>query len=1453
MKKIIAIVTAILLICSVIVPIAVSTIAANGTPLTNLYNENYYTEYGNGSYDVTFDKENKNITTSNTHTKAMLNYSTDMTEFKSSVVIGGNAAGQIWAGVNFHAQADDFETNTFRTEGYCAYIVRKANSLNKADIYFQYCTNGSSKKQIVKEMTTGLPSNADLKLRLDISVDSANAEIKLLSENGSTQYGETLVYALDATSTYPATAYYDKGAFILMGNGTNSYSNLSITSYGVMANIPEEEGGNPVSNPLEEKYNLFSAASFSTESDGFTTASATSRAILKSGSKDDFKAELDIKLDDSAETKSGIVFRTSKVGAGNDNMQGYAAIVDTTKDDFVRLYLYKYGPATTTTNVYLGRIGNYVLANNITLTAGKVLTLNLSVKGESFEGYFYDKNDPTARSEVLSVSLKTATDSETNNPTKYPTAENYYSTGDVGIYVAADSFVDASNFAVQSNTGSGGSSSDDSSSDTSSGDTPQNDPLAEKYDLYNQSNFATETNGFTTATATSRAILKNGSKDSFSANLNIKLDNSAETKTGIVFRVTKVGAGSDNMQGYAAIVDTTKDDFVRLYLYKYGPATTSTNAYLGRIGDYVLANNIPLTAGKELTLHINVVDNNFEGYVYDKNDASVKSAVLSADLSSATDSETRDPEKYPTANNYYATGKIGLYIANGYYVDALNFTVSDSEIIGGSGDGGEDITDPLAAKYDLYKATSFSTTADGFTTASTISRAILKSGSKDSFSANLDIKLDADGEAKSGIIFRVVNVDAGSDNMQGYAAIVDTTKDDFVRLYLYKYGPATSAANTYLGRIGEVIIAKNITLTPDKVITLNVNVVDDKFEGYVYEKDDSSVVSDLLSASLKSATDNENRDPQKYPSADNYYSTGKIGIYIASNMFADALGFTVSDAKEIGSGDVSSQTGIPAVDNKIGFAIKGTGNLISNVTNTNVTVPTVKNLSDYSANFDNYTYYSSSASNKFLFADGGITSTTTGAKRAILDGVTVKGFHATATMKISSEGTLRSGIVFRVNDIEKGLAENGTLAANNLEGYAAVLYKTTGNTENNARVVLCIYKYGVKNGVYQYLGTVASKASTVPLEGCEKDITDAAGKELVIDVNVVEDQLTAYFYNAQKPSLKSEPLVTELTAETDIEKGTPSLKGVHYDSGAIGLTATDYVTFTNFSVSEPIYPSNEVGNLSLIESYTLYGSGAKQEGEYITSNSSGTKKLIVNNLDVKDFTASMDMTIDPNGNLKTGLFFRVNEVGNGADDQTGWALVVTRNYATNGESNPNRIDMVLFKWGYANNKLSYLGEVAREVYKSGTTFMDGKMAGEELTLVVSVKGAAIDAALYKKGDLGNKPATFSTNLKFAGDKEKGDVAYYESGSIGLYLGNSVSDPVNYNRVRNFHINDGSGVLVKSTSKGGISKLLSAIPTTGEGIAVTVVSMAFVAALGALIGLQVYNKKGKRENTGDNAR
>ena len=925
----------------------------------------------------------------------------------------------------------------------------------------------------------------------------------------------------------------------------------------------------------------------------------------------------------------------------------------------------------------------------------------------------------------------------------------------------------------------------------------------------------------------------------FDASITMQSNSKGAIYAGFAFHLSRddFKTAQFNTEGYSVIVknnsETNSYKDVKIII-RY---VTNGAIKNGEIG--VNYPNVYTTSDttRKLKLDLSVDAENFTINVTD-----VKTGeIVVEDLSYPLDNRASKPD-----SGYYESGNLAV-ISNGVHT-FTDFNVIDYgnqiTIPADETAGGGESTDPLEEKYDIFGNVE---TSDNYSYVNSgISRGLLKGTENTTdFSADMTIKADNTGNVKAGIVFRVKSVGVSKDDMQGYSLILQKVTTGAaagnLRVFLYKYG-AKNGTNVYMGDFG--FSEEKITIGAGQEFGIHLNVVGNRAEAYFYGIEDTDLKSEVLSVNLRDATGSSNEDPSIY------YDKGSVGFYLATGSIK-AIDFALKPAEEIKEEDSTVPTGgTVATDDKIGSAVKGGSTVVSNVKDSNIAAPTVKDLAEYAADFDNYTFYSSSTTNKFMRTEDGITSLTVGAKRAILDGVTVKGFHASATMKIGSEGTLRSGIVFRVNDIEKGLDENGVLSSNNIEGYAAILYKTPGNTENYARVVLCVYKYGIKNGAYQFLGTVASKASMIPLKGCEKKISAAAGKSLTIDLNLIDDQLTAYFYNTNDPSLKSEPLITELDNDTDIEKSTPSLKGIHYKSGGIGLTATDYVTFTSFTVSEPIYPSNEIGDLSNLDSYMIYGSGAMQEGEYITSNSSGTKKLIVKNLTVTDFKASVDMTIDPNGNLKTGFFFRVNEVGNGADDQTGWAIIVTRNYATNGETNPNRIDIVLFKWGYSKGKLSYLGEVAREVYKSGTTFMDGKMAGEELTFVVEVKGAAIDATLYKKGDEKNKPATYSTNLKFAGGKEKDDVAYFESGGIGLYLGNSVSDPLNYNRVRNFHIDDGSGVLVKKTATGGISKLKGVLPITGEGAFVTVVAMVFVIALGALISLYVYNKKGKREKAGE---
>ncbi len=706
--------------------------------------------------------------------------------------------------------------------------------------------------------------------------------------------------------------------------------------------------------------------------------------------------------------------------------------------------------------------------------------------------------------------------------------------------------------------------------------------------------------------------------------------------------------------------------------------------------------------------------------------------------------------------------------------------------------------------------------------------------------ASIDIKSNASGLIYGGLSFRIQpdtydNAAFGSD---GYSVVLVRSSnvgfDNFQ--IIVRHGTSSSASyNLYTKKTG--VLDKDRT---DYTLTLAVSVKNRDLVITVYNGTQQLAA---VSYDLKTA----------FPDYA-YYPSGAVGILTNGNMTFSNISITntgtsITLPTEEGEEDEKGYTSARE-SNRVTQAMAGS---IVKLTDMEAGQPIAGNgVTAYAKDFDNYIYYSSSSAG-LKIADNMLISDNGSTHRAFLDGVTVGGFHAELAVKICKEGTLRIGMAFRVQEIAK---DAKTLGTNDMEGYAAVLYKTPGNTGDHARVVICVYKYGKIDGKYTYLGTVGSKASTVPLTGYSDNVADAAGQELVLSVNVTGSELTACYYNRNNPSLISETMVVDLKNATDVEKNYPSYGNIYYEKGQIGIQMTGQGMVTGFAVSEPITPSTEVTDLSYLSSYTVYsGSGGVAEKDgYITATSAGTKKIMVNNLTVNDFTTSLDMTIDDNGNLSTGVLFRITEVGNANDATNGWALIARRNYSTMGEKNPKRIDLVLYKWGYLGGQLSYLGEVGREVYQGTTTFLDGKEAGTELTLVIKVEGSALDATLYRTSDM-TQNVTFSSNLKFAADKENGEAAYNESGAIGIFMNNCVSDPLTTGKIRNFRVDDGSGVkiasgasasgtlvgpsvsLLSAENKGsgsGVKNTQGKVPGTGDYVKENMISVGLATGLAGIV-------------------
>ena len=203
----------------------------------------------------------------------------------------------------------------------------------------------------------------------------------------------------------------------------------------------------------------------------------------------------------------------------------------------------------------------------------------------------------------------------------------------------------------------------------------ENNPSS-MYDIYGT--VTTDSGDYTTATSSiARGILKT-TKESpvadFSADMTFKINPSGALKAGIVFRVGEAGSGTDEMSGYSLIIQKMSAGKVRLYLYKYGNNGEDLG-YLGRIA-YLEDTSVlaaytaseTADAGKELTVHLNVLGDRIRAYFFDTDKPSLKSGVLSASLKTTTDRENNGTVH--TGGLYFDKGAVGFYTAKGSLVKA---------------------------------------------------------------------------------------------------------------------------------------------------------------------------------------------------------------------------------------------------------------------------------------------------------------------------------------------------------------------------------------------------------------------------------------------------------------------------------------------------------------------------------------------------------------------------------------------------------------------------------------------------------------------------------------------------------------------------------------------------------------------------------------------------------------
>ena len=346
--------------------------------------------------------------------------------------------------------------------------------------------------------------------------------------------------------------------------------------------------------------------------------------------------------------------------------------------------------------------------------------------------------------------------------------------------------------------------------------------------------------------------------------------------------------------------------------------------------------------------------------------------------------------------------------------------------------------------------------------------------------------------------------------------------------------------------------------------------------------------------------------------------------------------------------------------------------------------------------------------------------------------------HGVFTL-LETPATMYGGFSFHVQEAAAVTA--------GLSGYTVKLLQTSGDL---LKLEFSVYELN------------EDKSKCTNLKSYAVDITEAvigaggttASAKMILDVTVIGDEVTATVTNSGNLALTH-------TQEYDLNN---YYTYAEYGKGGYGIykhgTGTISVEDVEFTVL-PLDVENIDDTL-----YTVYApdesAGIVYEDGKFVSNDAVAKKMILNDTVVSDFSADATLEIGYDGQLKAGIIFRAQNIGNDTDAMEGYSAVLWKN--ENGTGNFGRVLLLIYKWGKnAEGETVYLGEVGRlddrttlnKVYpKAQTSILDA--AGAHLKINIKVDGDVVRASFdvldeYNEIAASSETRSFMLNKEF--DKE----------------------------------------------------------------------------------------------------
>ena len=610
--------------------------------------------------------------------------------------------------------------------------------------------------------------------------------------------------------------------------------------------------------------------------------------------------------------------------------------------------------------------------------------------------------------------------------------------------------------------------------------------------------------------------------------------------------------------------------------------------------------------------------------------------------------------------------------------------------------------------------------------------------------ASADIELAATNQNQAGFVLRVQDTDIAkkgstSYTVSGYAVRIvnDYTADtkDNLKLILSRLGTNSDGIEcTKLGDMYSVDVTEAIcgTDTPStQTVNMKATVIGSTLTVVLTNKADASLTETYTFDLKKSAG-----------GYDNYYSYGGFGLF-----------------KNTSKGSISN----------VSFKV------LSSEENINKLNP------------ESYTVYQQGTGGRFD-TDRFVSDNASG-KKIILNSATVTDFTADAVFKISTDGQLKAGIIFRAQSIGN--------SQDDMEGYSCCVYKTDNKTGNYGRIVLLVYKWARQaDGTLSYLGTVGSKPNLTALNSvyplAESNILGAAGAHIRLKLKVEGTKAKAEFEvldDNNAAAVSSGETVFDLTKTPTGVSGSKTFNDDAYNTvfnaGAIGLSISSKGEICDFNIDA----ADNVAYRDIAE-YDFYSNSVQNDYDAFTRDNTnkkfyaitnGMRQAVLTGSDLSSFRASGTFKSNSAGaDYNMGFDFMINEethsgyASDGAKASQkgfdGYRILFLR--STTADT-PQKAYLYLFRMtSTINEDGTYSYSRTQLAVKYLTEFFDLDKYGEvEVKLTVSLGADGKLTATAVRVDAPEKQITLTYDgaTEFSG----------KSGAVGWYIRNkgSVTEPV----------------------------------------------------------------------------